>query len=259
MNHTLDSILARPDVWQASRVPAPGHGVSTGHGALDARLHHGGWPRSALTELLCDGHGLGEWQLLWPALLAATGSEGLCLLVAPPFIPFPPGLAGAGLPCDRLLVVESGQPLETTWCVEQALKARACEAVVAWFGSQRLEAAQLRRLQLAARGSGSLVFLYRHSRYASQHSPASLRLAIRRQVATGPANTIALDILKQAGGWAGQGVLLRREQPWLQSALAPDQLPVHIRAGEHDETTVPTPAGDRPDRGEATRPDQWPA
>ena len=220
MKPELNSILNRPDVWQASSSQQLGVGSSTGYDRLDAALHLGGWPVSSLVELLNNTNGIGEWQLLIPSLVHQQTRQALCLLVAPPFVLYPPALEQSGINSQNILVTTPASLADRVWCAEQALKSRACATVIVWLGEHKLQTAQLRKLQLAARGSGSLVFLYRNQCFSRQHSPASLRLEINYQ-----ANTIALNVLKQPGGWAGQHVLLPRNQPWLHQALPVTNLP----------------------------------
>jgi hypothetical protein len=221
MKPQLNNILARPDVWQASSSQQQlCASSSTGYAKLDAALHQGGWPVSSLVELFNHGHGIGEWQLLIPSLVRQHASQAVCLLIAPPFLPYPPALEQSGISSQDVLVTTPASLADMVWCTVQALKSRACATVIVWLGEHKLQTAQLRKLQLAARGSGSLTFLYRHQRFAQQHSPATLRLEINQQ-----GDAIALNILKQPGGWAGQHVLLPRNLPWLHQALPVASLP----------------------------------
>ena len=49
--------------------------LGTGHAALDAALPGSGWPRGAMTELICRNPGLGEFRLLF-RVLADIGKQG---------------------------------------------------------------------------------------------------------------------------------------------------------------------------------------
>ena len=77
----LSDVLARPDIWRGDcRADAILPTVASGFAMLDAELPGGGWPRGALTELLCDGSGVGEISLLQPALRRACLNTGFDML-----------------------------------------------------------------------------------------------------------------------------------------------------------------------------------
>jgi len=73
-------------------------------------LPGGGWPVGALSEVLQPLAGLHEWQLVLPALAAATARRtGAVVAVGPPCEPFGPALQARGMPCERLGVVRAGR------------------------------------------------------------------------------------------------------------------------------------------------------
>ncbi|NMG66880.1 translesion DNA synthesis-associated protein ImuA [Azoarcus indigens] len=193
-NPTVDVAgrLATGLVWQASRM-ARGSGPvrPTGFAALDAELPGGGWPASALIELLVAQPGCGELGLLLP-LLRQTPDDRWLAWIAPPFIPYAPALAAAGVPLSRLLLITPSSAGEILWATRQAVASAACAAVLCW--PQRADTAALRRLQLAAEESATPLFLFRPENAARQSSPASLRLALS------PAGKhLRVDILKRRG------------------------------------------------------------
>src|SRR5690606_14965404 len=105
----LATVLARSDIWRGDRFAATTLPVvASGFSALDRELPGGGWPRGALTELLCDGAGQGELSLLLPALTQLCANGGWLILIAPPHPLHAGALAAAGIPLERLLLVESG-------------------------------------------------------------------------------------------------------------------------------------------------------
>ena len=64
---TLQELFQRSAVWRIGDRPPPRtDGLATGFTALDRELPDGGWPRGALTELLCDHTGIGELALMLP-------------------------------------------------------------------------------------------------------------------------------------------------------------------------------------------------
>ena len=193
-------------LWRAreqgavSTAPA---GLSTGHAELDRCLPGQGWPRQGLIEILTDDSGIGELQLVMPALArlyAHDGAAGWLAWISPPHLPYAPAIAAWGIDVGRVLVVHAGT--STEWAMEQALRSGSCGAVLGWAACRGRQT--LRRLQLAAEQANCLALLFRRRRDALHPSPAVLRLALE-----GVAEGLAVHILKSRGGRLTR-VLLRR-------------------------------------------------
>ncbi|MDB6061637.1 MAG: cell division inhibitor SulA [Verrucomicrobiaceae bacterium] len=201
MNPSLQRLLQRPDLWRSRDYRSSG-GIATGFRELDRALY-GGWPRAALTELLLDRPGIGELELLLPALSALSREQLSQVWINPPFVPYAPALARAGIGPESLLIVRT-EPKQQLWACEQALRCAAVGAVLYW-PSQPLRYAELRKLQVAAGAQQSFAFLFRGTGNAAHTSPAALRLQL------GVADRqLSVQILKQRGGIAGQQVQLPR-------------------------------------------------
>ena len=70
---------------------------------LDAELPGGGWPATALIEILPQHEGIGELRILGHTL-ARLSNEGRSLAwIAPPHLPYAPALQAAGIDLARLL------------------------------------------------------------------------------------------------------------------------------------------------------------
>lgn len=190
----LSQILERPDVWRGDMLAsAPLPGVSTGFAELDAELPGGGWPRGGLIELLPARTGVGELALLLPALARLSADELAWLVcVAPPHLLYAPALEEAGVALTRLLIA-SAPGRDAAWACERALGADGVGAVVAWLPEANVTA--LRRLQLAAEASRTLLFVFRPASCAGQSSPAPLRLALE-----GEGERLIVRLLKRRGG-----------------------------------------------------------
>ena len=190
----LSQILERADVWRGgelARAPLPG--VSTGFAELDRELPGGGWPRACLTELLPVRHGVGELSLLLPALARLSSDELLWLgCVAPPHPLYAPALQAASVDLSRLLVA-SAPGRDAAWACERALATESVGAVVAWLPDA--QAGLLRRLQLAAEASRTLLFVFRPADCAAQPSPAPLRLLLETA-----GEQFVVRLLKRRGG-----------------------------------------------------------
>lgn len=172
----LDRLLRERPVWRGRSAPAPvREGVPTGLDALDALLPAGGWLRAGLNELLVPCDGVGELELLWPALARLASVRAPVVLVAPPHVPYAPAWHAAGIRLDALHVVHA-QAQDALWAAEQCLRSGACASVLCWprTGDDRL----LRRLQVAAESGRCTGFAIRPAAAARNPSPAPLRISI---------------------------------------------------------------------------------
>ncbi len=225
------SILAHPAVWrgdQLSRVASAS--VPTGFAALDAELPGGGWPTAALTEILPQHAGIGELRILGAALAALSAQQRTLAWIAPPHLPYAPALAASGIDLARLIIVTTRSPRETLWAIEQALRSKACGAVLAWPGAVKY--AELRRLQLAAEDNSVLAVLFRPQQAAAETSCATLRLALDTRH-----GQLAVRILKRRGAALAAPIFLNL--PAVASGRA-----FNPRLDSHavDRTRLPPPA-----------------
>lgn len=200
----LEELRRRGALWQGRQGrPAAERVLPSGWPVLDELLG-GGWPRAALVEVLSDDHqGL---SLLLPLLARLSTGRRWLAWVAPPHVPYAPALAARGIRVEQLLLVREVSGDQALWAAEQTLKSAACGLVLLWpeqaaGGGQRrdrVETAQLRRLQLAAEQGDCSGILFRPPRVAAQVSPAALRLRVR------PAPLgLEVEVLKRRGGWGG--------------------------------------------------------
>ena len=172
--------------------------LPSGYPRLDAWLPGGGWPAGRLTEIAVERWGSGELALLMPLLAQLSGSvdgrAGQWLgFLGPPFLPYPPALAAAGIDPAQVLLVRPTDDDEILWAAEQALRSGDCAIVLAWAG--RATGPCLRRLQLAAEAGRTPLLLFRPPAALAAPSPAALRL----RVAAG-AQGASLHLHKHQGG-----------------------------------------------------------
>lgn len=191
---SLQQVLQRPDVWRG-RCPPSADAIATGFPALDQLLPGGGWPRGALTEIQLPRTGVGELRLLAAAAALARLSRGdrWIVFIAPPYIPFAPAFAAAGVALSRLLLVHPRARPDHLWAVESGLRSGACAAVLAW--TENVTAGQLRRWQLAAEAGGAWGVLFQ------RHLVAGSAAALRLQLAPAGKGAVAVTIVKRRGGW----------------------------------------------------------
>ncbi len=198
---SLEQVLQNPRVWRGSTQAQTIPGLSSGYEMLDRHLPGGGWPPQTLTEILTEQHGVGELQLLMPALarlsaedpVAAFGEPGWIAWIAPPFQPYPPALREWGVNLSRLLIVRPKNNGDILWSAEQALSSGTCAAVLLW--PPLLSDQDSRRLQLAAEKGESWAVAFRPRAARRQPSAAALRIEMRADEAG-----THLDIFKSRGG-----------------------------------------------------------
>ena len=207
---SLDELMQSAKVWRAAEVPPSGV-ISTGFSTLDAWLPSRGWPYPALVEVLTDFEGVGALRLWLPALAELSQRQRWLIWIASPHLPHAPALQQAGLDLNRLLLVDpldadeiqassEGGAFSTSmqrrqadlWAFEQALRFADCGASLAWLNT--LKPLHLRRLQLACESGVSLGVLFRPACFATDASPATLRLLL-----TPTSTGLEIRLLKSRG------------------------------------------------------------
>jgi hypothetical protein len=206
VDSSLASVLGSR-LWQAgalrrNRAESVGpRSVPTGFEALNRCLPGGGWPLGSLTEILADGAGVGELELVMPALASLTRDAQWVAWIAPPYIPYAPALESHGVELSRVLCVGCGKPrgpsLDYLWAAEQLLRLPACGAALLWLDGYPQQDRALRRLQVAAEAGGSLGVVFRSVAAARQPSAAALRIVLRASSAQGQGTQV--KILKCRG------------------------------------------------------------
>jgi hypothetical protein len=203
----LSALLARPDIrrgGELARVANPS--VPTGFPQFDAELPGGGWPTGSLIELLPSHEGIGELRILGPALAALSRAHKRLAWIAPPYLPYAPAIAAAGIDLPQVLIVKTRAARDALWAAEQALRSAACGAVLVWPAAVKY--AELRRLQLAAERGHAMTILFRPPAIAAEASPAALRLALHTA-----AGGIAVRILKRRGAVCERPVIINLNRP----------------------------------------------
>jgi len=200
------TLIRHPAVWrgnECARVSVPS--VPTGFAELDVLLPGAGWPAEALTEIYVERPGIGELKLLMPALARLSRSGRWLAFIAPPYLPYAPALAGHGVHLPELMLVRAPTQALQLWAGEQALGSGNCGAALLWLG--RAPERALRRLQLAAEGSGALVVLFRNGR-----APSCTLSALRLHLSRTDGRTV-VRILKRRGGGIPAPVVLDLHGP----------------------------------------------
>jgi hypothetical protein len=196
---SLTDILQRQTVWRGG---APAAAVApivpaapTGFAVLDAELPGGGWPVGGLAELLCPTEGIGELQIVLPALAALTAAGHRVAWLAPPYLPYAPALRAAGVRLNGLTVVRAPGRRDALWAAEQALRSGAFHALLLWLPKATYP--ELRRLAVAAQAGPGFALAFRPPEASCESSPAVLRLVL--EPAAEAAGHPVVRILKRRG------------------------------------------------------------
>jgi len=136
--------------------------------------------------------GLGELRLLLPAMVHLNQEKRQIVWIAPPYLPYAPALARAGLDLRYVLVVDA-QTGNISWAMERLLSTQACGMILAW--PAYLSEVETRRLQLAAEAGASIGVVLHTVETKWRAASAALRLEIQP---TGEG--VSIDIVKARGG-----------------------------------------------------------
>lgn len=231
----INTLLQHTGMWRASSIDPDNHkGIPTGFEVLDRHLAGGGWPADGIAEFMYDQPGIGELRLLAPALARLSKTRARWLLwVAPPWIPYAPALAHAGVDLDWVLVVKPRSRTDILWVLEKALASRSCSAVLAWPGELRNK--EVRRLQVAGREGHCLGVLFRPGRAEREASPAELRIRLYAMPTTNFSehSSLRLRILKRRGGWATEPLDIDFDDKLNQ--VMPDFSEMQVKPGQPHE------------------------
>lgn len=146
----------------------------TGYEGLNRALN-GGWPISAVSQIIASSSGLGI-SLLTPALARMTAAGRHVALVAPPFVPYAPALRDEGVVLTRLAWIDPKDRIDALWSTEQLLRSGLFGGVALWIPA--LAAPIVRRLQVAADTGKAIAFLM-HDEAAEADSTPAVRLDVQ--------------------------------------------------------------------------------
>jgi len=202
MKEVLDEILQNnPLLWRGREISKnKTESIPTGYEALDEILPNGGWPTNALVEVISPRWGIGELQLLLPALIQKSQQACRLIWIAPPFVPYASSLVNSGIAIEQVIVIPVDKvAASASWTMEKILKTQSCGIVMSW--PKRLQDKTIRRLQLAAEVGNSLGFLFRTVEVKS--SAAAIRIRIN-SVPTG----LQVDVFKARGTGRFKSIIL---------------------------------------------------
>lgn len=202
---SLQEIKNQRLVWSASnaaqRTAVASQYLSSGFPVFDQQV--GGWPASGLVELQPSAMGIGELRLILPALSLLTESQNSDSLNPSTkklqvWLPsgaqlMPHGL-GSAL-ASQTLVMKALPHTDALWVLDTLLQSGVCGSVVCWLSG--LEPAQAKRLQLAAKEHGTLVFCIQSNVRQQNSLPISMRLRLEPTK-----NGLSLDVFKRQNAYS---------------------------------------------------------
>ena len=200
----ISQLMSQGKIWKGDHAhhATPEKVIPTGYPLLDVELPGGGWPVGAVTEILYPQVSMGELRLVLPALKhVAQHDQRWQIWLNPPGQPYGPGLNSWGVSLRQTLVCADLTPKEFSWVIDQSVQHSGCSVVLAW--ANRIEPAQLRRLQLASERRDIAIFLFRPIRKANNLPYSRLKLQIG--AGSKPLH-IRIDILKRRPNWPVDGI-----------------------------------------------------
>jgi cell division inhibitor SulA len=215
MTPALAELLSHPALWRGGDCAPEPAALPTGHPELDAVLPGRGWPSQALAEVLLAREGIGELRLVLPVLARLTRERRQVVWIAPPYRPYAPALAAAGVDLGKLVLVACRDAADALWAFDQALRAPECGAAFAWLAEA--DERKLHRLAVAAREGRTLGVLWRRPGVTAQAVAAPLRLGLASRD-----GLLEVRVLKRRGGEVAAPVRLDVAKRW--STLDDDAL-----------------------------------
>ena len=206
-DRAIQSLLSHKALWRASHTSKHQAGyLPSGYRRLDQALPHNGWPTIGTTEFLVKQPGIGEFQLIAPALACLSQRQWKWIVwIAPPHMPYAPALAAIGIQLDRILIIQPSSTAEALWAAEQCIKSHACSAVLLW-AEHNTRPQAIKRLQVASKSTQTWNILFREAAVQQLPSPAPLRIALSSTPIATPEHDsrqhqLQVEIFKRPGGW----------------------------------------------------------
>jgi hypothetical protein len=219
-NVLFNDLFLRQDTWRGIQDSSNHKVIATGYKNLD-KLLLGGWPLSALTELVTQQDGIGELSILLTTMKHYADKDTLCVLLNPPHQPYAPALVNAGISLDNLLIVRCNSYKEWQWAAEQSIRNQAL--LFAWSTPIQPRYSELRKLQLAATDSQCPAFLFRPPAALRAPSPARLRIALEHK----RFNILSVNLHKLSGRTPGTSTDIILGNP-SKERIQLNKLPVNI-------------------------------
>lgn len=220
---------------------------TTGLAALDGLAPGGAFERGVVHELLTDTDFVPRSFALLLAQSASraagttgttrtTGTpggeeEGTVVWSDPHRTLYPPALARAGLPLERVLLLHPKSVADELWAITECLRCKGVSAVVA--APPRLTRVEARRLQLAAETGGGVGLLIRGHRAADWS--AATRWLVRPMRGEANLQRWSVRLVHGHGGRVGEAIVLEVIRDALHDAVHDAGCDAGCDAGDRNE------------------------
>jgi cell division inhibitor SulA len=242
----LHILLINHPIWSDDERIEDSRAISTGFPELDEALPGTGWSRSGLVGIHVPREGAGELSVLLPALAQISKEERKVVFVAPPYLPYAPSLAQAGVDLSRYMLVKVQSLESRLWAIEQALRSGDCGAVVFW--TQGMDKHHLQRLHLAALEGGAIGFAFDHKDF-DETMRGIIPVSLAMRPCQGAKVHIQILNQKDASSSVSFSLSIPSNNPVLSTPLPPTRGRVaHIPAWRHVQTRTKTFSTALPDQ-----------
>jgi protein ImuA len=216
----LHILLTNHRAWGGGTLSDSDDVMSSGFSQLDDALPQGGWSRAGVIGIQIPREGAGELSVLLPALAQHAREHRKVVFVAPPYLPYAPSLASAGVDLSLYMLVKVQSLESRLWAIEQALRSGASGAVVFW--AQGMNAYHLRRLHRAALEGNAMGFAFHHPEWDLSFTDA-IPLSLAMQPAQGAKVEVVIYKGKQQSESVSFTLDLPRDNPILSTPLPPSR------------------------------------
>ena len=180
--------------------------IATGLPTLDAVSPNGGFVSGAVHEVLSDDPQATPRFFALLLARAAVRAGGVIVWCDPRGDLYPPALAAAGLPLDRVFLLRAENAAKELWAVSECLRCKGVALTVA--SPPRLSRIEARRLQLAAERGGGLGVLLRRTGPSSAHYAAATRWRVRPAPGVEAVQRWSVELVHGHGGQIGKTITL---------------------------------------------------
>lgn len=135
--------------------------ISSGSNDLDRALPQGGWKTQAINEFISSQTKINPLKMLAPTLATLSLQGRWIVLIGAPKSEVKQLLAEYGIASNKVLLVHPKDQIDALWAMEQALMSGTSSAVLGWPGA--IDQRDLKRLQIAAKHSSALAFIFNQS------------------------------------------------------------------------------------------------
>ncbi|HEV8379663.1 MAG TPA: hypothetical protein VGP99_12495 [Tepidisphaeraceae bacterium] len=180
-------------------------GFTTTLSALDVVAGPKAFARGAVHEILCE-KGQGPPMFFAMVLARAASGDRSIVWSDPERRLYPPAIAAAGIPLNRLLLLRPKNEADELWALTECL--RCCGVGVALACPRQLSTIEARRLQLAAERGGGIGLLLRPKSAASTPYAAATRWLVSCVPGERTVQKWKVQLIHGHGGQVGKTVIL---------------------------------------------------